>query len=428
MLSAFCGYVPPQLPGQGTPEDPYLISAPVDLGTVYHNPGGCYKLVASVDLSGIKWSAAALPAFAGVFDGNGQTIENLTISGKGLIGLFGWLQKGSQVKNLGVVDANVVGVDYENGILAGCNLGSVINCYSSGYIQASGYVGGLIGNNERGGITDCHSTASVRGGGDVGGLVGRNLDGIVDNCHSTGSVDGRDVDDTVGGLVGSNHQEGRVSNSYSTGVVCGVVSDGDDRRWGSVGGLVGANTYGRLTDCYSTSEVTGDTNVGGLVGRNGISGWGPGLAGIVANCCSTGEVSGNTSVGGLLGCNEKGRIDNCHSTAAVSGDMQIGGLGGKNQDSIFNCYSTGAVIGNADVGGLLGQSRGDVTACFWDIETSSLTSSVGGTGKTTSQMQTPDTFLEAGWDFIDETANGTDDIWWILEGQSYPQLWWETGN
>jgi hypothetical protein len=24
-----------------------------------------------------------------------------------------------------------------------------------------------------------------------------------------------------------------------------------------------------------------------------------------------------------------------------------------------------------------------------------------------------------------ETADGTDDIWWILEGQDYPRLWWE---
>jgi len=29
------------------------------------------------------------------------------------------------------------------------------------------------------------------------------------------------------------------------------------------------------------------------------------------------------------------------------------------------------------------------------------------------------------WDFVDETANGTDDIWWILEGQDYPRLRWE---
>ncbi len=24
-----------------------------------------------------------------------------------------------------------------------------------------------------------------------------------------------------------------------------------------------------------------------------------------------------------------------------------------------------------------------------------------------------------------QTVNGTDDIWWILEGQDYPRLWWE---
>jgi len=24
-----------------------------------------------------------------------------------------------------------------------------------------------------------------------------------------------------------------------------------------------------------------------------------------------------------------------------------------------------------------------------------------------------------------ETANGTEDIWWIVEGKDYPRLWWE---
>ena len=24
-----------------------------------------------------------------------------------------------------------------------------------------------------------------------------------------------------------------------------------------------------------------------------------------------------------------------------------------------------------------------------------------------------------------KTQNGTEDIWWILEGQSYPRPWWE---
>ena len=52
----------------------------------------------------------------------------------------------------------------------------------------------------------------------------------------------------------------------------------------------------------------------------------------------------------------------------------------------------------------------------------------GGTGLTTAEMQTASTFLEAGWDFVDEADNGTDDIWWILEGQGYPRLWRERGE
>ena len=45
-----------------------------------------------------------------------------------------------------------------------------------------------------------------------------------------------------------------------------------------------------------------------------------------------------------------------------------------------------------------------------------------------AEMQTASTFLEAGWDFVDETENGTEDIWWILEGRDYPRLWWEASD
>jgi len=37
-------------------------------------------------------------------------------------------------------------------------------------------------------------------------------------------------------------------------------------------------------------------------------------------------------------------------------------------------------------------------------------------------MQMADTFLEAGWDFVGEVENGTENIWWILEGLDYLQL------
>jgi len=40
-------------------------------------------------------------------------------------------------------------------------------------------------------------------------------------------------------------------------------------------------------------------------------------------------------------------------------------------------------------------------------------------------MQTASTFLNAGWDFVDEIKNSTNNIWWILKGRDYPRLWWE---
>ena len=192
-----------------------------------------------------------------------------------------------------------------------------------------------------------------------------------------------------------------------------------DEEYGSAGALVGFNIGGTLTNCYSTGTVSGTSSVGGLVGRN---------YGTVAQCYSTGAVNGTNSVGGLVGENA-GTVTDCYSTCAVSGiRFNVGGLVGCNENdcTIIQCYSTGAVSGDWEVGGLVGYSfPGAVTGCFWDTQTSGQTTSASGTGKTTAEMQTSKTFLDAGWDFVGETVNGTEDIWWILEGKDYPRLWWE---
>ncbi len=144
-------------------------------------------------------------------------------------------------------------------------------------------------------------------------------------------------------------------------------------------------------------------------------------------CCSaTGDVSGDTQVGGLAGKNSDSII-NSYATGSVAGFEYIGGLVGYNTDSIINCYATGNVSGTTYVGGLVGYKgfAATVLTSFWDIQTSGQLISEGGISRSTAEMQTADTFLFAGWDFVDETANGTEDIWWILEGQDYPRLWWE---
>jgi len=59
------------------------------------------------------------------------------------------------------------------------------------------------------------------------------------------------------------------------------------------------------------------------------------------------------------------------------------------------------------------------------METSGKAVSFGGSGKTTVQMQTLATYLDAGWDFVFETFNGTADSWTIVSGQ-YPHLAFQT--
>jgi hypothetical protein len=63
------------------------------------------------------------------------------------------------------------------------------------------------------------------------------------------------------------------------------------------------------------------------------------------------------------------------------------------------------------VGGLVARNYGSIGSWFWDMQTSGHVSSSGGTGKTTAEMKTAKTLLDAGWDFVDETTNGTEDVW-----------------
>lgn len=164
---------------------------------------------------------------------------------------------------------------------------------------------------------------------------------------------------------------------------------------------------------------------------------------------STGTVSGRQQVGGLVGENTDS-ITNSYSTCVVTGDEAVGSLVGLNltthyptievivnaAGTIDSCYSAGLVTGNNNVGGLVGISSIEeqwmpfdpasiATNSLWDVVTSGRITSAAATGLTTTEMQTSSTFLEADWDFVDENENGTEDIWWILEGKNYPRLWWE---
>jgi hypothetical protein len=208
----------------------------------------------------------------------------------------------------------------------------------------------------------------------------------------------------VGSLVGGLEQ-GTVTSCY----VEGAHVSGDN----FIGGLIGS-TSGRTEYCYSTGTISGNTYVGGLVGLVGDA--------TVNSCYSRANVTGNLEVGGLAGMttDERSIISNCYATGSVKGGTYAGGLVGQvERGRAYQCYSTGNVSGNQYVGGLTGFIRvlGSTIQCFWDTQTSGWSTSAGGTGKTTIEMQTISTFTDASWNFRD--------IWTICDGMNYPVLQWQ---
>jgi len=303
------------------------------------------------------------------------------------------------------------------GGLVGINSGEISSCYAVGEVSGERKVGGLVGE-DLGMISNSWSGSEVSGDVDIGGLVGKNrYTSVLSNCYATGHVSGSK---SIGGLVGYC-KNSSIDNCYATGSV-----SAEERG----GGLVGLNE-GTVTACYSTASVSADSDTaGGLVGLNG---------GTIFTSLACGDVSGRSDIGGLVGENRKWRqiiadilleydgiVINSYAKGSVYGEDGVGGLIGTNSGTVLRCYSIGRVTGEKNFGGLVGiNGEIPVMGSFWDTVTSCLDTSEGGTGKTTNEMHTPSTFLEAGWDFVDETENGTEDTWWIDEGKEYPRLWWE---
>jgi hypothetical protein len=376
---------PPKLPfagGTGGPDDPYLIATGEQLNSIGHNPrlmAAHFRVTNDIDLSGLHFYLIGNEEypFAGVFDGGNFGISNFTYAAgeTDYVGLFRIIADNhAEVRNVRLVSPVVGTTNMRSaGALVGwLGCGTLRNCYvEGGRVSGSVGVGGLVG----------WSGGPYRDAGNY--LV------QLFSCGASATVVGQRC---VGGLIGDNGTLSTVADCSSGGQVIGG-------RW--VGGLVGHNAAEAVVErSLSTASIRGTEATGGLAGGN---------AGTITNCYSTGNVSGRKSAGGLVGSN---------------GEKQsYGDLPG----IISNCYTAGGVAGKERVGGLVGyQVVGSVTACFWDANTSGLAPRITEDGaKTTAEMQTASTFLNAGWDFVGETANGTEEIWWILEGQDYPRLSWE---
>lgn len=122
-------------------------------------------------------------------------------------------------------------------------------------------------------------------------------------------------------------------------------------------------------------EITGKTNVGGLVGSAQVqldsSDLSKNVANLIGGCSVSGTVTGTKNVGGLVGLNEgktdpqtlfsiASAVDKCAASVTVNGKEMTGGLVGKNGGTITKSSSGGTVKGDTTTGGLVGDSSGDI--------------------------------------------------------------------
>jgi filamentous hemagglutinin family protein len=313
---------------------------------------GNYALGADIDASATSgWNSGAGFApigtwsapFTGRFDGLGHTIGNLTINRPTANDVgLFGFTQSTMLSNVGLVGGSVSGQDRVGG-LVGYNYGSIVsNSYATGTVSGEDTVGGLVGYSFLSGSTINTSYATGAVTG-TGSYVGGLVGGNNSGTISNSYATGNINGSGAGGLVGRN-AVGTVSNSYATGNV-----NGDN----SVGGLVGVNVYGTVTNSYATGAVTGTGDyVGGLVGYSN---------GTVTNSYASGAVAGTGSyVGGLVGFNDDdgsgSTISNSYATGAVTGTNDVGGLVGTNVGDVINSYASGAVSGTYDVGGWWGKT------------------------------------------------------------------------
>ncbi|MDP2173805.1 MAG: GLUG motif-containing protein [Candidatus Cloacimonadaceae bacterium] len=378
----------------------YLIQSASDILALMafaQNPAYNYLLSVDIDMSSLP--GYFIPLLKGDFDGDGHSISNLYIGGGARrdVGFFGQANS-ADIRDLNLIDFNVTG-GANIGALVGLvsQYSSIINCHGNGNASAiEGFtaLGGLIGSAIRSQIDSCSVAITCQSPASslssVGGMIGYMERSTLRHSNSSGSIT---ADWLVVGLAGYISTFSSVEHSHSNANVDGCHL---------VGGLVGFSIDNCVvTHCYSTGAVTGDSFVGGLAGSIDINSY------INMSCSSSNVVASIMTGGGLVALLFNSHIVNCYSTGNVTGNDNVGGLVGDiyiyyASATVTTSYSTGAVSGGGSyVGGLIGgRTICYITNSYWDMESSGMTYSNGGEGRTTAEMVFPhaaNTFV--GWDF-----------------------------
>ena len=260
--------------GDGTAENPYLITSAGDMLLMHDDPAAHYALGADIDMTLYAMNWQPINEFTGSFDGRGHTIKGLRIrTDNDYVGIFGITNEGAVVKNLNLVNP-IVEVDKYN--------------YYASFVAAY------------------------------------SLGTKFENIHIyNGTLTGADTEAVVGGICGEACME-------SSFVACSVQDVAINvPHTQMVGGICGdTRTTSTVNACFVSGDITADSSLGGIVGATGKNS-------TVSNSHVSVNLTAAHSVGGIVGLSERAPIDHCYAAGTVKatrgnfdGNMCAGGIVG----------------------------------------------------------------------------------------------------
>lgn len=381
------GEIASQFKGEGTEENPYIITTAEELALLSRNVSYGYNyadkyfelgcdIVLNDSTDWQKWGSVnedgqvIAPVniwtpiglydnfgFKGYFDGKNYTVSGMyvnNVTGKHF-GLFGYAYNYGEynIKNVNVINSFVFGtneLDYYTAKVGGVvGYGDVDNCH---------FNGNVVGDDGKGNYID------------VGGVVGY---GDAINSTARGSVTANDDRSNAGGITGNGDATNCINYAVVNGnSVGGITGYGDAyfcENYGHLfakGSSVGGITYnGTAQYCKNSGNITAinSLEVGGICANNYMyeSDY------IAKYCFNEGEIFAENCdyVGGIMGSGfawdsyNTGNINliQCESAGGVSG------FTGYNYSSygINRCYNVGNISGSAEyIGAVVGKNENNM--------------------------------------------------------------------
>ena len=241
-----------------------ILNSPEQLAAISKTPEAMNKyfvLTNDIDMNNANFKpiGSINEPFTGVFDGNGYSIKNLSISlPKDDVGFFSSTEY-AKISNLALENANIIAKNEVGGLIGHAKHTNISNCSLRGVVCGEIGVGGLVGIGESNQITGAEVSGEIKtilkskvnnlfeevtkeqGSSYFGGITAIDEGSLINSSYSNAKII---ADGNIGGIVGStsNYIPTKINDSYFEGQLIGKQN---------IGAIIGNGENAILSRCYS---------------------------------------------------------------------------------------------------------------------------------------------------------------------------------